>query len=604
MDAAAPARKRKRDDNAITLPYRRQNGMRDCASEPGSSHLLTQNPGNSFDEDGHPEGPTNSRPERRGHEYRHITTNDSARVQLGDTYIEHQHTDTRMAPSPEEIEVLRRKNFMNDLEFDVMDSRLAGISAAYRETCHWLFATEQYIRWRDPSHRASHDGFLWIKGKPGAGKSTLMKHALKYAQSIDGEDRMVLSYFFDARGLGLEKSTEGMYRSLLYQVFSKSPHRLPNPLPEHSQVWRKQGWPLPLLQDLLRDALLAFGNEGRFVFFVDALDECTENDIRLAIQYLEELGNMAQSQGIDFSVCFASRHYPKITIDRHETINLDHHAEHAKDISIFIEGKLRWTPMRQELAKEISLRCSGIFLWASLVVQLVNTETDRGATRSQLLRVLEAVPGGIRRLFETIMRNPNSSLLPTLQWVLFAGQTMSFRELYFAIKTSIGLLEPTLRDIDITTGDQMSTFITASSRGLVELTTHRIPRVQFIHETVREHLLHGGLVSLNASLRGNVEAISHSRLGRWCEDCIVYYARSPPVRARYLDAHRRRASASVPEPGRSFINYAVEQLCYHLNSAYMGREFELTSVDAVSWDDWISLKLPDRLHSWNTASPL
>ncbi|OAT03217.1 uncharacterized protein BDCG_17982 [Blastomyces dermatitidis ER-3] len=68
----------------------------------------------------------------------------------------------------------------------------------------------------DPYH-----GFLWIKGTPGAGKSTLMKFIVKQAMKI--QNRTVIFFFFRARGAALEKTVVGMYRSLLLQLFTKLP---------------------------------------------------------------------------------------------------------------------------------------------------------------------------------------------------------------------------------------------------------------------------------------------------------------------------------------------------------------------------------------------
>jgi ABC-type ATPase involved in cell division len=63
---------------------------------------------------------------------------------------------------------------------------------------------------------------LWIKGKPGAGKSTLMKHILFYCQG-NLKDRTIAAHFFNARGNKLEKTLIGMLRSLMYQLLEKDP---------------------------------------------------------------------------------------------------------------------------------------------------------------------------------------------------------------------------------------------------------------------------------------------------------------------------------------------------------------------------------------------
>jgi adenylylsulfate kinase-like enzyme len=56
-----------------------------------------------------------------------------------------------------------------------------NIKNAHAKTCSWLIRKPEYLDWLNPSKLSQHHGFLWIKGKPGAGKSTVMKFALAYA---------------------------------------------------------------------------------------------------------------------------------------------------------------------------------------------------------------------------------------------------------------------------------------------------------------------------------------------------------------------------------------------------------------------------------------
>lgn len=504
-----------------------------------------------------------------------------ARVQLGDIYVESQNV---FPASPDHNEAKKKspqEKFMQDIGFSLMDSRLASVGAAYASTGRWLFTKQEYLRWQDSTSPSSHHEFLWIKGKPGAGKSTLMKHALQYMQGQERQDSTIVSYFFNARGHDLERSTEGMYRSLIYQVFTAFPQRMPNPFPKYSPEWKRNGWPLPMLHDLLSNAILGFDNRQKFVCYIDALDECDEDDIRSALEQMEDLGESARSQGVAFSVCFASRHYPKITIYGSEVIDLDIEVQHQQDIATFVHKRLRGEgTIKDELAKEITRRCSGVFLWASLVVQIINKKRDHGATRSELIKILSTVPSGIKELLGSIMRNHDPALLPTLQWVLFSRRPLTVNELFFAIKTSTCCLELTSLDSTETSDEQKRAFLLHSSRGLVESVSPEESRPwrsigiygfnavgQFIHETVREQLLSGGLTALDPSLSGNVEALSHARLGHCCQ---TYIAATADVRLY-----------EIP-----FRNYAIDYMLYHMEMAYRSETLDLASVDAIPQRTW------------------
>lgn len=63
-----------------------------------------------------------------------------------------------------------------------MDARLHDIATALPTTSEWLFRHEQFAVWLDSSKAVDHHGFLWIKGKPGSGKSTITKKTLAWAE--------------------------------------------------------------------------------------------------------------------------------------------------------------------------------------------------------------------------------------------------------------------------------------------------------------------------------------------------------------------------------------------------------------------------------------
>lgn len=102
---------------------------------------------------------------------------------------------------------------MKSLAFPEMDHRSYNIDTAAKGTCEWLLRHETFVRWvRDRS-------LLWIKGNPGSGKSTLLRHALS---KLTADKFLVLS-FFHGRGVELQKTRLGLFRSLLHQMLEKVP---------------------------------------------------------------------------------------------------------------------------------------------------------------------------------------------------------------------------------------------------------------------------------------------------------------------------------------------------------------------------------------------
>ncbi|KAL2131173.1 hypothetical protein VTI74DRAFT_5460 [Chaetomium olivicolor] len=149
--------------------------------------------------------------------------------------------------------------------------------------------------WLDPRKQSQHHGFLWMRGKAGAGKSTMMKFVyLETKKTLKKPGMAVASFFFNARGDYLERSISGMYRSLLLQLlqeFSDLQFVLDDTdiLP-----WNQQGCPdLNALKELLNSTIIALGQRC-FTCFVDALDECDELEVRDMVQFFEELAEIVE----------------------------------------------------------------------------------------------------------------------------------------------------------------------------------------------------------------------------------------------------------------------------------------------------------------------
>lgn len=304
-----------------------------------------------------------------------ITLSDSPRAQLGDQYHNSYH-----GPVYQSVAAATPSNggttdmrVVDALRFDGMDVRRATIKLAHGNTCQWFFVSPEYKAWRDASLLEQHHGFLWMRGKPGAGKSTLMKLAVKHAAEHFPNGKKI-SFFFNAKGTPLEKSMEGMYRSLLHQLLTQCAW-LEEGLDE--RAFKQPMWPLELLEECFRDCVLRLGSE-KLICHIDALDECEESDVRNMIAFFEDLGEMAVSTGVSMHVCFASRHYPHISIARCVHMVLDKLKGHQEDITIYVVNNLKSLEpnVRNELAKEIRRRARDVFLWVVVVVGLLKRESD------------------------------------------------------------------------------------------------------------------------------------------------------------------------------------------------------------------------------------
>ena len=236
----------------------------------------------------------------------------------------------------------RRKELLSSLSFDQMDSRRSTIKSAYSTTCEWLLKHPKYIDWIDPNKLHQHHEFLWINGKPGAGKSTLMNFARAHADRERPESEVLVS-FFNARGDELEGSTIGMYRALLFQLLKQMVNLqnvLDNFHPSFGCPNKELTWTIELLLEHL-SAVIARLGQRRLKCFIDALDECDEQQIREMVIFFEDLGQNALKNGTQLYVCFASRHYPTIDIRDGLQLTLEHEHGHGKDLTKYVQHDLR-----------------------------------------------------------------------------------------------------------------------------------------------------------------------------------------------------------------------------------------------------------------------
>lgn len=245
------------------------------------------------------------------------------------------------------------KRLLDSLKFDQIDKRHANIKTNHAKTCEWLLGHPDYTTWIDRKMYSQHHGFLWIRGKPGAGKSTIMKFAFSRARRRAASIGPSISFFFNARGEGLEKSTLGMYWSLLHQLLEKIPD-LQALVDINDGTQEFVVWDLEKTKTLFRSAVRKLGKR-QLTCFIDALDECAESQVREMVGVFEDLGQYAVQNDLRFYICFSSRHYPYIDIQYGQKLILEDQIGHERDLAEYVRTSLKTgtEPKSEEVIAEI-----------------------------------------------------------------------------------------------------------------------------------------------------------------------------------------------------------------------------------------------------------
>ncbi|KAI0425222.1 hypothetical protein F5Y09DRAFT_346918 [Xylaria sp. FL1042] len=301
-----------------------------------------------------------------------------------------------------------RRTILETLDFPQTGAHQITIKKEHAEACLWFLETPQYIDWADNHKLSNHYGVLWIKGKPGSGKSTLMKFMLSHARRFMKETT-IISFFFNLGGYELQKSATGLYRSLLLQLLQERPDLQPI----LDTVSIELPWSIETLQTLLGEVIKNFGT-GSLVCFIDALDECEESQIERILRFFGGICQRATSSETTLRLCLASGHTTELKIPGLEFIL----ETYGNSIVNYLERNLKvgQGDVAESIHFEVQKRASGNFKWAKLAVGWLNKEYAKGCDLDSLLLTLCDFPTDHGRLYKVISAysgKQHESMLPT-----------------------------------------------------------------------------------------------------------------------------------------------------------------------------------------------
>ncbi|KAI1303850.1 hypothetical protein F5Y03DRAFT_395807 [Xylaria venustula] len=351
---------------------------------------------------------------------------------------------------------------------------------AHPNTCEWLFSTTELQEWRDRQYLSTQNGVLWIKGKPGAGKSTLIYHALSYFERLFA-DNIIVAYFFNTRGAILEKTPLGMMRYNVYQLLNQNDalyRRFVGLYRENQRIcYRKYlQWEQQELRKFVQSTIKQQLQPRPLLLLVDALEECDEKEVRYVVAFLEILSVDAVANGVKLRIRLSSRHYPRISMRANLELVMEPQCEHGNDIATYVEDKLLTD--NKSIKTQVQDKADGVFFDAE--------NSGRSAK----------TPG---RIFEKLIANGgsnNAELVRFLQWVLLSRRALTPEELYIeAVTESLPSYQAIRRRI------------ISSSKGLVQVRQETTGEefVQFIHQSVNDFLYRNkeaGKIRPNYAVKG------------------------------------------------------------------------------------------------------
>jgi hypothetical protein len=494
-----------------------------------------------------------------------------------------------MLPSNRYAEMLASVNFEN------ATARFACITSPSPTTCSWLLQHPTFVQWADTRYMQAHHGLLLLQGKPGCGKSVLMKYALSHASHRRRVNEIAIGFSFNDRGCSLERSTQGLYRSLIFQLLKQAPDLAAN-LENLSVPYEDRSWSAEVMSQFFLVTIQNFivlnyqstnDRKRRLKIFIDALDECPDEEAQEIVALFEDIGSQALQFRTEVYVCFASRHQSALSIQQGRKLVIDNEQRHRADISAYVQRHIR-TRAKRNLAAiqaEIIEKANGIFLWVVLIVSMVKRELDCGRT-FEVRKILHKLSSELDNVFAGMLMKHNidpDQILWALQWVLFALRPLTGREFYFATLCGARTNTITLTSSDVqeVSLESLRRHIEVSCQGLVELTDSEQPQVRFIHESVREFLIDKGLSKLAPDHSIGWGPSAHHRLSKYC---AMYLGTIVSSEAKQMPTHDPCGPSLLKR--YPLLQYCCESVWEH-GEASDSVDF-LQSSDLVSWTDLTS----------------
>ncbi|GAW17427.1 hypothetical protein ANO14919_068840 [Xylariales sp. No.14919] len=431
---------------------------------------------------------------------------------------------------------------LETLYFHNIWARHDRIATAHSDTFTWIFKGVcpendrpiEYVKWL----RGSYDIF-WIHGKPGSGKSTLMKFLIHHPDTTThlqawakGTRLVVGSFFFWNSGTKLQKSQEGLLRSLLFEILRQFPGLLSGVYEAIVGEWhepRHASMPAPShlteiswsLQNLLKAFRFLRGQEiaAKFCFFIDGLDEYRDEHNHGPRDLIKVLCNLAESPNI--KLCLSSRSWAIFKDAFGGNLNTTVRLEDLtrKDIRRFVTDSFNaheqfhqlslMDPLYADLVEEVVRKAQGVFLWVFLVVRdllegLTYNDTMK-IMRQRLDRFPDDLDAYFRHIFDSIHKVYRAQTARTFQIAMSREEPLPL--LYYSLVDDVEEDHSLNYNTAFKLSDEqieaklavMWRRLEGRSKGLLEVvvsnTEHkRIANldysVEFLHRTVRDFLLH------------------------------------------------------------------------------------------------------------------
>lgn len=306
-----------------------------------------------------------------------------------------------------QVDQAKRERLLQSLKYPGFNERRNEVRKAHTDTFQWVFAGDgegsaesdsesdstelnsetdseiNMIKWDSFSNwLKSTDTVYWINGKPGSGKSTLVKYILADPQTqlcldIWSPGCLLISHYFWRPGSPMQHSLKGLFCSLLFQLLQKSETALLRVLESAAGSHIKgevTDWSLEELQSTVLSTMEIY--DRPICMFIDGLDELYPDQPTTLLDMIKKISVAGKTK-----MCLASRPEPTLQQRLHNMPQLRLQDLNAADLTCYVYDNIHASNFEdpdiyEKFVMSLVMRAEGVFLWLVLVTKSVRVGFD------------------------------------------------------------------------------------------------------------------------------------------------------------------------------------------------------------------------------------
>ncbi|KAL9561987.1 hypothetical protein ACKAV7_013910 [Fusarium commune] len=257
----------------------------------------------------------------------------------------------------------------------------------------------------------SDEKLFYIQGKPGSGKSTLIKFILDQDQTHNLVQRwspnaIVISYFFWKIGSEEQNSIKGLWCSLLYKRLQDQQHLILSTLQHFNHLSLHAGyhdWSIKDLQAVWDH--VANLDKRHICIFIDGLDEIQDKDgfseLAKSIKFILRLPRT--------KLCVSTRPEAQIMrwIESTNAAGILLEELTRFDMIVFVRQRFRQLSPNshlcqgcyERLGRELVDKAQGVFLWLHLATRSIIEGIENEDSEDMISARLDELPGDLEKLY-------------------------------------------------------------------------------------------------------------------------------------------------------------------------------------------------------------